>query len=61
MKQKGKLKNGRIPQYTECPFKEECCEHINSHCAHNGKNHKVEFSCGYARAFNLIDLYHKVK
>jgi hypothetical protein len=49
-----KLVNGLIPVGTECPFRSECTEAQNGNCAHKGKEHIVNFSCGYAR---LIDIF----
>lgn len=46
-----KLKNGLIPAGTECPFKDEC---NSSLCKHQGVWHTVNFSCAFARGFDLI-------
>ena len=46
-----KLKNGLIPAGTECPFKDECNDSL---CKHQGVWHTVNFSCAFARGFDLI-------
>jgi hypothetical protein len=43
--------NGRIPAFTECPFKDKCC--LVDTCYHTGIKHDVPFSCGFARAFDI--------
>lgn len=48
------LVNGRIPIGQECPFRAECAEAQNGHCAHKGTEHTVAFSCGYARLFDIF-------
>jgi hypothetical protein len=48
------LVEGRIPAHTPCPFRSECTEAANGHCAHMGTEHTVPFSCGYARLFNIM-------
>ena len=47
---KSKLTNGYIPARTVCPFKKECGGTI---CHHTGTKHRVDFSCGLARAFDI--------
>lgn len=52
-------KNGRIPSYTECPFRGQCeiGESVGpgaGQCHHYGKDHCFEFSCASARAFDLL-------
>lgn len=49
-----KLVAGRIPAHTECPFRAGCAIAANSTCHHKGTEHNVEFSCGAARAYDLI-------
>jgi hypothetical protein len=51
-----KLVDGRIPPLTECPYKAEC-PMAGTSCHHKGTEHKVAFSCGAARAFELIHKY----
>ena len=46
-----KLTKGKIPAYTECPFVKQCGD---DQCVHKGESHTVEFSCGFARAFDSI-------
>ena len=55
-----KLVKGRIPPFTPCPFRSECPSAQpdvpqNVGCGHQGIHHTVAYSCGYARAFDLID------
>ena len=54
-----KLINGRIPEGTECPFKEQCEFAQNKKCYHRGKDHKCDFSCATARAFDIIERNNK--
>jgi hypothetical protein len=46
-----RLHNGNIPAFTECPFKQIC--ELKNTCHHLGRNHKVDFSCAWARRFEL--------
>jgi hypothetical protein len=48
------LVEGKIPAGTECPFRNECNEAKNGDCGHQGVNHTVPYSCGYARLFNIF-------
>jgi hypothetical protein len=48
------LVEGKIPAQTVCPFREQCTEAQNGHCAHKGTEHTVPFSCGYARLINTF-------
>jgi ribosomal protein L32 len=48
------LINGKIPARTECPFKDRCPFVTNKTCHHRGIEHTIAFSCGAARAFDLI-------
>ena len=48
------LVNGRIPANTICPFRKECSVAAQGTCHHLGEQHKVAFSCGMARAFELV-------
>lgn len=50
-----KLVNGRIPAGTDCPFRARCNIAERGECRHGGKNHKVDFSCGTARLFDITD------
>lgn len=54
MTKASKLFYGKIPAKQECPFRERCGY---DKCAHKGKEHNVMFSCGFARAFDLLDRY----
>ena len=47
----GKLVNGCIPPYTECPYKSKCV--MVNNCYHLGRKHSVAFSCGFARTFEV--------
>lgn len=49
-----KLVDGSIPAHTECPFVGECPMAKTGCCHHKGPAHNVPFSCGAARAFDLI-------
>jgi len=51
------LVNGLILKGTECPYREEC----NMGCDHKGTEHKVDFSCGLARAFEISRSHNIVK
>ena len=52
-----KLINGKIPAFTECPFRNKCeiAQHGQNRCSHLGLWHSVAFSCASARAFDLIE------
>jgi hypothetical protein len=50
-----KLVNGRIPTGTDCPFRARCNIAESGNCRHLGKDHKVDFSCGTARLFDITD------
>jgi hypothetical protein len=47
------LENGYIPKYTACPYRFECGEN-GGNCVHKGENHRVDFSCAFARLFDLL-------
>jgi hypothetical protein len=49
-----KLIDGRIPPHTECPFRNRCGFAENNTCHHKGVEHVVAYSCGAARAYDLI-------
>jgi hypothetical protein len=49
-----KLVAGRVPAHTVCPFRSQCAFVANSTCHHKGEQHAVAFSCGAARAYDLI-------
>lgn len=55
---KSKLDNGMIPAHTECPFRGRCPEADwrpeRNRCNHTGTEHPVPFSCGIARAYNIL-------
>lgn len=46
-----KLVMGNIPANTECPYRTECNPGIS--CHHQGVNHSCEFSCAFARLYDL--------
>ena len=48
------LVNGKIPANTECPYSARCVSKQDGTCGHNGVNHPVPYSCGYARAFKIF-------
>jgi hypothetical protein len=54
-----KLLDGRIPAYQECPFRKDCRIAQDNECHHMGKFSANEFSCGLARAFDLIQRYER--
>lgn len=51
-KVESKLKYGRVPAKTPCPFSSVCHEKKAGWCEHQGEAHLVAFSCGVARAFD---------
>jgi hypothetical protein len=53
--QPSKLVAGRIPAHTECPFRANCPMSANGSCHHKGTEHNRTFSCGAARAYDLIE------
>jgi hypothetical protein len=48
------LVQGKIPAFTDCPFRARCPSGTNGKCAQQGVNHPVPFSCGFARAFEIF-------
>lgn len=50
-----KLEHGLIPPETVCPYKDICHAVTAGLCKHRGTEHKVPFSCGLARAFDMIE------
>ena len=48
------LVEGKIPAFTDCPFRAQCPSGINGNCKQQGVAHPVPFSCGYARAFEIF-------
>lgn len=52
---KRKLQNGLIPPGTPCPFKDQCRAVAAGLCKHKGTEHRVPFSCGFARAFEMFE------
>ena len=54
-----KLVDGRIPAYQECPFRKDCRIAQDSECHRMGKFVAHEYSCGLARAFDLIQRYER--
>jgi hypothetical protein len=49
-----KLVDGRIPAFTECPFRKECSLATHNVCKHKGVLHEVPFSCAVARGFEML-------
>jgi hypothetical protein len=47
------LTNGLIPAHTECPYSSECTLRMDDECGHGGTAHKVAYSCGLARLFDI--------
>ena len=54
-----KLENGKIPAYTPCPFRGECGSAKLGLCHHFGEYHRVAFSCGTARLFDMLESYNQ--
>jgi hypothetical protein len=52
---KPKLVNGKIPAFTECPYKGQCKTAKIGQCGHFGKDHPKSFSCSIARILTVID------
>lgn len=48
------LVDGKIPANTVCPWKQQCNTAQDGRCHHQGKEHPGPFSCGKARAFELL-------
>jgi len=48
-----KLVDGLIPAHTECPYRTECGGFAKISCIHHGVKHTIDFSCGFARAFEI--------
>ncbi|MBL7023780.1 MAG: hypothetical protein ISR90_07005, partial [Candidatus Marinimicrobia bacterium] len=44
---------GKIPAFTECPYKEKCWIFKDKTCHHEGVDHDVDFSCASARWHDL--------
>jgi len=53
-KNKSLLTDGKIPKHTMCPFDNTCDIALNGSCDHLGIEHARVFSCGIARAFDII-------
>lgn len=49
-----KLVDGLIPPHTTCPFAGKCADHDMGLCRHNGVYHATTYSCGFARAYDLL-------
>jgi len=52
--QMSRLQNGLIPPETVCPFVDKCAVAVAEMCFHHGKDHTRPFSCGVARAFDIV-------
>jgi hypothetical protein len=48
------LVQGKIPAFTDCPFRAQCHMGTNGQCGQKGVEHPVPFSCGMARAIALV-------
>lgn len=48
------LVEGKIPAHTACFWAKQCAVAQAGQCNHNGVNHKIPFSCGFARAFQIF-------
>lgn len=52
----GKLTQGLIPAFRECPFKDKCKKtDFFEHCTHEGDQHQLPFSCAVARLFDIME------
>ena len=49
-----KLVNGLIPPHTTCPFAGKCADPDMGLCRHKGVYHTTTYSCGFARAYDLL-------
>lgn len=58
---KGWLQNGLIPKGTICPFRIICSIAQEGGCSHKSQEHKKDFSCASARAFNTGLDYNKLR
>ena len=47
------LVNGRIPEYTECPWTWCCLSHEIGNCIHEGYHHPNPYSCGLASGLEM--------
>lgn len=56
---KSKLDNGKIPAHTVCPFRDQCGFVEAGTCHHKGTEHTVQFSCGAARAYDIIMIHER--
>lgn len=54
MQQVKVLVEGKIPAFTDCPFRAKCPSGTNGQCYQKGVTHPVPFSCGMARAIELF-------
>lgn len=48
-----KLVNGKIPANVVCPYKQQC-DPQGTFCVHQGVNHSVPYSCGFACAHEIL-------
>lgn len=53
MKTLSVLVDGRIPAFTDCPFRDKCPSGKTG-CKQTGKDHSIAFSCAFARGFDLM-------
>lgn len=51
-----KLIQGKIPAFTECPYKNKCSSITTGNCNHTGIMHTKAYSCGFARAFQIFSI-----
>jgi len=56
-----KLVDGLIPAHTECPYRTDCGDYGAKCCIQKGVDHTVDFSCGFARAFEISKSHNIVK
>jgi hypothetical protein len=48
------LVQGKIPAFTDCPYRSQCTMDLHNQCKQTGVTHPVPFSCGMARAIALV-------
>lgn len=48
------LVDGKIPAGHVCPFRINCSTALRDECKHFGHSHVNSYSCGVARAFDII-------
>lgn len=52
--------DGFLPKGTECEYTEYCTR-SGVRCLHSGENKRINYHCGYCKAFRFIDASRKLK